>query len=137
MHENPPSTMEAQSLGTGPAVAWQAAGLPGSRTMCPHSVAWGLRCLPARACLGTGILAGDAASWRIMCLTQMKALCSFLQPRVRLYFSGFSGMWETSSVGLCEISLCLLSSGVTVTPVYTAHFVALLFLEMISLGFVY
>lgn len=40
MHENAPSTMGAQSLRPSPAVAWQAAGLLGSRTMCSLLLAW-------------------------------------------------------------------------------------------------
>lgn len=82
MHENPPSTIGAQSPGPGPAVAWQAASLLGSRTMCFHPVAWGLHCVPARACLGTGILAGDAASWRIMGRTQMRVLAALFHPEL-------------------------------------------------------
>lgn len=38
-HENPPSTMEAQSLGPSPAVAWQAVCLLGPRTMRSHPLA--------------------------------------------------------------------------------------------------
>ena len=130
MHENPPSTIGAQSLGPGPAVAWQAASLLGSRTMCFHPVVWGLHCVPARACLGVGILrvmrlhggSSAAPKWEplLPCSTQSWALTPFV--------------WLLRHVGNL-FKRALWSSGVTAAPVCRADSVAQLFLEMISLGF--
>ena len=50
------------------------------------------------------------------------------------YFSGSFGLSESYSGSLYKISLSLWSSGITVTPVYGTDSVALLFLEMISIG---
>lgn len=103
MHENPPSTIGAQSLGPGPAIAWQAASLLGFRTMCflPRGVGPALRAsqsLPWRGhpCGWCGFIEDHR-------LHPNESPCCLVPPRAGhwLHLSGCFGMWETCSRGLC------------------------------------
>ena len=81
MHENPPSTIGAQSLG------WPSSCLASSESprlqnnvFSPRGVGPALRAsqsLPWR-----GHPAGDAASWRIIGCTQMRALAALFHPEL-------------------------------------------------------
>lgn len=133
--ERPPSTMGAQSLGPGWAVFWQAVGLLGSRTMCPRPMARGLPCVPTRACLGTGILAGDAASWRIMRPLKRKPVAPPFCPELgTASISLAHGDPFRRALGNQPMPLVLWSHSYTADK---ADSVVMFFLEMNSFGFLF
>lgn len=89
-----------------PAVAWQAVGLPGCRTMCFLPL---VRVPTVLACQGLpwhNHLAGDGALWRVVYGTQMLSFCSCTPLGAQHSFLGFFGRQEGYAGDFCE-SVCM------------------------------